>query len=97
MELFHACVAFEPSLPATTNLALIFQQTVYSSGSFQSDPPHLLIYRVRPETAERFELIRLGDLDGLIRSLDRKESLLSDRDSHGRCLLHVRTCETRST
>lgn len=91
-EILQGSVAFWPIAPLSAQLskiAVAFRQTMFASGSCLSMPPNIIISYKRPDDSEPFQLIRKGDLVGLVKSLAMKRSCLSDRDSSGRCLLNV--------
>ena len=91
-EILQGSVAFWPNAPLAAQLskiAVAFRQTMYSSGACLSMPPNIIVSNKRPDDSEPFQLIKKGDLVGLIKSLTLKRSCLSDRDSSGRCLLNV--------
>ena len=69
-------------------IAVTFQQNMSYAGSFLRKPI-LSVSVLLPEDAEPFQLIKAGDLKGLLKSLSLKNSRLTDRDVEGRCLLNV--------
>ena len=69
-------------------IAVTFQQNMSYAGSFLRKPI-LSVSALLPEYAEPFQLIKAGDLKGLLKSLSLKKSRLTDRDVRGRCLLNV--------
>ena len=81
-------------MSTAARIAVTFQQNMSYTGSFLRKPI-LSVSVLLPEDAEPFELIKAGDLEGLLRSLFLKKSRLTDRDVRGRCLLNVSTQTTR--
>ena len=88
IELWDAHFDFSPNRPRMTQLKVAFQQQVLYHGSFLKKPV-LTVSALLPEDSRVFQIIKEGDLEGLIRSLSLGEARLTDRDTEGRCLLNV--------
>jgi hypothetical protein len=88
IELWDAHFAFSPNGTRMAQVAIAFQQQMLHHGSLLKKPI-LTISALLPKDSNVFQLIKSGDLEGLIKSLSLREARLTDRDSFGRCLLNV--------
>ena len=89
LEILEASIAFLPNHTQAARIAVAFQQSMYYGGSTLKHPI-LTVSVLLPDDSKVFQLIKNGDLEGLIKALSLKEVRLNDRDSRGRCLLNVR-------
>ena len=81
-------MVFSPNRPYMAQVAVTFQQQILHHGSFLTKPI-LSVSALLPEDSKVFQLIKNGDLKGLMKSLYLREARLTDRDLDGRCLLNV--------
>ena len=81
-------MVFSPTKPRTAQVAITFQQQILHHGSFLKKPI-LSVSALLPEDSKVFQLIKKGDMRGLMKSLSLREARLTDRDLDGRCLLNV--------
>ncbi|KAG8526650.1 uncharacterized protein KY384_008079 [Bacidia gigantensis] len=78
--------------PNNILVTALIQQRITSSENILTKP-NIVVSMTLPDDAEAFELIKAGNLDGLIESLNSKRTRLTDRDLEGRCLLNVSTAK----
>lgn len=88
LEFWDAHVIFSPNKSCMAQVAIAFQQQILHHGSFLTKPI-LSVSALLPEDSKVFQLIKEGDLKGLMKSLSLRESRVTDRDLDGRCLLKV--------
>jgi hypothetical protein len=72
-------------------LRAFFIQKILRSGVFSLSPT-LSFHAIVPDDSLIFELVRQGNVKGLVEELQNGRASLTDCDSHGRSLLGVRAC-----
>ena len=88
LEIIEESFAFLPSNTRNPRIAVNFMQRLSYEGSFLNKPV-LSVSAILPKDSEVFQLIKKGDLGGLIQSLSLRKAFVTDRDVDGRSLLNV--------